>query len=303
MIDMYDLPTTLQLAEMIRLEAEGKKMNLSRDAESELFPFWKPKLADGITDRKSYRDFKHGTGSTVVCDLTGAVKPIDAVTGKAIAAKGSRSVMDQWTDFLKGIKSGKLADKTGTVKPQKNPSVRSEKESHDWTNPVQVKSNARDGKTKVTTPVKHTVKQVTRFDTFGSVVVDSFAGAKKIAAEGLAPKAYLKMTEKKLDGSMIRRKDELGVEIKGSSAASPNPDKLVGIVKPKASDLSGKKSEKTPSAKNGAPVVSAKTYTEKLKPFGAGAYSVKESFPKIKTVTLDSKFGAVKAPKSKLFGK
>ena len=67
--------------------------------------------------------------------------------------------------------------------------------------------------------------------------------------------------------------------------------------------VSGKKSEKTPSAKNGAPVVSAKTYTEKLKPFGAGAYSVKESFPKIKTVTLDSKVGAVKAPKSKLFGK
>lgn len=302
MIDMYDLPTTLQLADMIRLEAEGKKMNLSRDAGSELFPFWKPKLADGITDRKSYKDFKRGTGSTVVCDLTGSVKPLDAINGKAIAAKGSRSVMDEWTDFLKGIKTGKLADKTGAVKPQKSPSVHTEKESHDWTNPVQVKSNARDGKSKVTTPVTHTVKPVTRFDTFGSVVTDSFVGAKKIASEGLTPKAYLKMTEQKLDGTMIRRKDELGVEIKGSHAASPDPDTLVGIVKPKSDGMTGKAA--TPvAAKDGIQVITAKSYTEKLKPFSAGAYTTTDGFPKVKPVTLDSKVGAVKVPKSKLFGK
>jgi uncharacterized protein YunC (DUF1805 family) len=83
---------------------------------------------------------------------------------------------------------------------------------------------------------KKNSKPVTEVDNFGSVVLDTFAqkpDPKKLVG---SIKALKKVATKEMSGKVTSKTEELGVAefVTSSKAASPDKNKLVGIVKPKA---------------------------------------------------------------------
>ena len=145
--------------------------------------------------------------------------------------KGKSADLESDTYFQfwspKGPQSAvKLGDKTGVVKPKVdfNPGeVRMDKVWEDFLNG----KRARD---------KKKAKPVTEVDNFGSVVLDSFAqkpDPKKLVG---SIKALKKVATKEMSGKVTSKTEEIGVAkfVTSSKAASPDKNKLVGIVSPKA---------------------------------------------------------------------
>ena len=162
--------------------------------------------------------------------------PTEAELGKIITEaqkkeKGKSADLESDTFFQfwspKGPQSAvKLSDKTGVVKPKVdfNPGeVRMDKVWEDYLKD----KRARD---------KKNTKPVTEVDNFGSVVLDTFAqkpDPKKLVG---SIKALKKVATKEMSGKVTSKTEELGVAefVTSSKAASPDKNKLVGIVKPKA---------------------------------------------------------------------
>lgn len=162
--------------------------------------------------------------------------PTEAELGNIILeaknkAKGKSADLESDTYFQfwspKGPQGAvKVGDKTGAVKPKVdfNPGeVRMDKVWEDFL----AGKKAKDRKD---------AKPVTEVDNFGSVVLDSFAqkpDPKKLVG---SIKALKRVATKEMSGKVSSKTEKLGVAefVTVSKAASPDKNKLVGIVSPKA---------------------------------------------------------------------
>ncbi|MCQ2123258.1 MAG: hypothetical protein MJZ25_03655 [Fibrobacter sp.] len=112
-----------------------------------------------------------------------------------------------------------LSDKTGVVKAKDD--FKSTDVGTAWTDFLKKVKTAGN-------------KPVTETDTFGSVVVNSYAAKPNPDKLVGSIKALKKTNVKDMSGKTTSKTEELGVYkvLAKSNAAEPNPDKLVGIVKP-----------------------------------------------------------------------
>ena len=161
--------------------------------------------------------------------------PTEAELGKIITEaqkkeKGKSADLESDTFFQfwspKGPQSAvKLSDKTGVVKPKVDFNPGETRMDKVWEDFMSGK-RARD---------KKNAKPVTEVDNFGSVVLDSFAQKPKTSELVGSVKAIKRVAQKEMDGKVKVHTEKLGVPeyVAASKAASPDKNKLVGIVKPK----------------------------------------------------------------------
>lgn len=234
--------------------------------------------------------------------------PTEAELGQAImeARKAESKAADPfdnstffefWTPVTKH-RDNVVSDKTGAVKP-KCDFIKAETRMDKVWEDFLKESRAKDKK----------AKPVTKNDTFGSVVLDSFAQEPDPSKLVGSIKALKKTTIKEMSGKVHSKTEELGVNkvITKSMAASPSKSNLVGIVKPKKDSSWFKPLPGAPRVTgNTAPVQEApvetkvyNSYNDTIKPSGDkhfAGYETKSALPQLKAhgTLAGGKTGAVK---------